>query len=173
MLTCSVPALTLNVPPLLNAASIVCVAAEPTFLLNTPALTKLLFVATLNIKSMKVIGEPLLEVSVITPLARLVKVTGVAPLPANCNLPDELRFTAPKLSHSLSCRFTPPVMLVVVLALVVSNPDPVIVPPDQFNAPFTVKLPKPPIRPPDSVSCASETFVSKFTAPPLTIVFWV
>src|ERR1051325_11012366 len=128
----------------------VCVAFE--VLLNVPAFTKLLFVAALKMPSMNVIGLALLVVSFTTPPDWLVNVTAVAPLPDNLNCPAEPSVTLPALFHSLSCRFTAPVMLVTEVLPVLSVPLPVTVPPLQLNAPFNVRLPALLSVPPDSVS---------------------
>src|SRR5437016_4649522 len=120
-----VPAFTFTVPLLLNVTGIDCVANALASLVNVPSLTKLLLVVVVP----KVIGVLLADVSLTTPPALFVRLTGTEPLPASESCP--LRFSVPEFSQRLSVRPTLPFSVVVEPAAVVSNPAPVIVPEDQ------------------------------------------
>ena len=72
----SVPERTLIVPVLVIGTSSVCVAAEPAFLLNVPALENAL---PARVAAAVVIGAAFVEVSVMTPVPRLTSVAAPRP----------------------------------------------------------------------------------------------
>src|SRR3990172_5232318 len=100
----SVPELTFTVPVLLNATSIVCVAALPAFLFSVPALLKLLLVEVV----LKLIGKVLEPLYCTTPPARLLNTVAVTPAPPKFSALVPPIVTVPALSQVLSTRLVLP-----------------------------------------------------------------
>ena len=130
-----VPLLTLTVPVLVKAAPVkIWFDCERKFLLKTPALLKLLLVAVVKVP----IAVPALEVSLMTPPARLLSTVGVTPAPSSRigTAGPAARLMVPVLFQVLSSRRTWLPMLVV--PLVLRTPEPLIVLPLQSSWPLKV-----------------------------------
>ena len=93
----SVPAATRSVPVFVIGASSVCAAAEPTALMNVPALMKLLFTGR---RSAEVTTAALEDVSVIVPAVLLTSAVATAPPPPSTMREPPPMFVSPALSHS-------------------------------------------------------------------------